>query len=362
MTPFISEKAARVQKQASEFGAWLQTRDQEINDRKEIPPEVLARLWEGGYYGYLIPRELGGSGGNLFEMALVLEELSPASSSVALSLLIQSLGTLLISEEQSGAAKSKRLSRIVNERRLLAFALSEPSGQKFETKAEKTPAGYKIRGRKVFVNQAREADWVLVMSESDQGLGIFCVEKGAAGMMVSHDFPRAAARGLSWVEVVLDGVGVSAQSLIGEPGAGERICESALSRTAPLIGAMALGLVQVQLEGLKKEGGYLQPGKIAGLERMLAETVVDLEAGRALCYQCSYGLGKDFSGQGLAAIAGKVFASELAYRFFSRLSEMAGAEGVVLDQEIKKRLEFAGLMRTLLGSNTFLLESLIEKA
>jgi alkylation response protein AidB-like acyl-CoA dehydrogenase len=290
-------------------------------------------------------------------MALIMEELSPADSSVALSVLIQCLGTLLVHEDQSTERRTKRLSRIINERRLLAFALSEARSQKFETKAEKTPSGYKVMGRKVFVNQAREADWVLVVAESNQGLGIFCVEKGAAGMMADKDFPRAAARGLSWAEIIFDEVAVGHDSLVGEPGAGESICEAGLSKTSPLVAAMSIGLVRTQMASLRKDRVVPALEKISGLGRMLAETGVELEAGRALCHECSYGLDKGLPIAGRVALASKIFASEMAYKFFSRLSEMAGAEGVVLDQEIKERLEFAGLMRTLLGSNTFLLES-----
>jgi alkylation response protein AidB-like acyl-CoA dehydrogenase len=355
MIPFYTEKAERARSQAKEFGAWLQPYEQEMEDKREIMEDILGRLWERGYYGCLIPGQFGGMGGTLFEMCLILEELAPASPSVSLSLLIQALGTLLLEQDPNQERREARLLKIINERKLLAFALSEPRSNQFETRAEKSGEGFKICGCKIFVNQVREADWVMVMAESEPGPGIFLLEKGSAGMMVSKDFNRAVARGLSWGEIFFDQALACEDAVVGEPGEGERICESALSRTGALVSAMAIGLIESGIEMIRDKNISLP---LSG--RFLTESVVELEAGRALCYQASFGIDKNLPGSERLTLAGKIFTTELAQKFFSRLCEAAGAEGIASDQKLKKWLEFSLLLRSLLGSNSLLLDTAFQ--
>jgi len=360
ITPFYTERADRAKTSARSLGLELEKRAPAINDRREILPEILAQLWELGYYGYLIPKDLGGAGGSVFELVLMLEEIAPRCSSVAISLLIESLAISVLSQDISAERRSKRLARIINERKLLAFALSEPSTRKFETRAEFGDGVYKLTGRKVYVNQAREADWVLVVADSEQGLGVFLVEKGSAGMMTGRDFPRLSARGLSWSEVILEGVKVSPENIIGEPGQGEIYCERALSRTAPLVAAMALGLMDAGLADIAEEEGPARLGGLTGVDQARTGALIELEAGRALCYQTAYGIDKGLEGSECLALAGKIFATEAAFRFLARLSAMAGPAGVAAQGALKEWLELAALLRSLLGANSVLLEGLFE--
>ncbi len=354
MIPFYTEKADQVRKQAREFGEWLGPRDRVLEESKEIPGEILAELWERGYYGYLIPRELGGAGGSLFELALILEELSSRSSSVSLSLLIQALGVSLLSQEPEEEKRKRLLARVVNERKLLAFALSEPGSESFETRAEVSGTGYKLSGRKVYVNQAREADWVLVLAKFEQGLGLVLTAKGSAGIIVSREFTRHSACGLSWGEVLIQEAEVDPESLIGKPGDGERITERSLSAAAVLVAASALGLLEAVMK-MEWDGHLAKPWS---RERLQQEAQPELEAGRALCFQSGYGLDKHLPGSERAALAAKVFCTELACKWFSRFTDLAGAPGISADGNLKPWSEFAVLLRTLLGSNAFLRESL----
>jgi alkylation response protein AidB-like acyl-CoA dehydrogenase len=357
MIPFYTEKAEKARVKARELGEWLKSRPVESSARHGLSEDILAALWERGYYGYLVPEEQGGSGGGLYEACLILEEFSPVSSSVSLSLLVQYLGVLLFLQDTDPERRCHRLGRLINERRVLAFALSEPFFGKSETHAERSEDGFKLSGRKVYVNQAEEADWILVMAESGSGPGIFLVEKGTAGMMVSRNFPRAAARELSWTEIRFEQVKVPADSLVGELGAGEELCETALSRTGVLVAASALGLIEAEMQALEQNPGRVPSGRIWGLEKLCATAGVELEAGRALCFQAAYGLDKNLAGCLRLSLASKIFNTELARRFLYALAEMAGSEGVALDQELKQRLEFACLLGSLLGSNSFLLEN-----
>ena len=361
MFPFFTEKTERARKQAREFGQWLKPRDSLIEDNQEIGAEVLARLWEEGFYGYLVPKELGGQGGSILELTLILEELAPISSSVSLSILIEALAILAISQDSLPERSAQRLVRVINQRRLLAFAISEPMEREFSTRAQECEDGYKIYGQKIYVNQAEEADWVIVLAETTPGASLFLVEKGSAGMMVSDNFTRSSAQGLSWAKIIFEGVKIGSEQMLGEPGRAERICESALSKSASLVSGMALGLIKAGLNKGNSTPAQAMLKNVLGLERFFAESQIGLIAGEALCYQSGFALDRAFPEAESQALASKIFTTELAYRFLSRLSELVGSQGVDYMIEWKKWLEFAGLLRSLLGSNSFLLENLYKK-
>jgi|GEM_PF-2006024 len=360
MFPFFTEKTERTKKQAQELGQWLKPKDPLIEENQEISPEVLARLWEEGYYGYLVPKELGGKGGGILELTLILEELAPISSSVSLSILIEALAILAISQDSLPERTAQRLARVVNQRRLLAFAISEPMEREFSTRVEESEDGYKIYGQKVYVNQAREADWVIVLAETRLGASLFLVEKGTAGMMVRDNFQRSSAQGLSWAKIMFEGVKIGSEQMLGETGEAEKICERALSKTATLVSGMALGLIKAGLGKGNSVPGRAMLKDALGIERFFAEIKLGLTAGEALCYQSGFALDRGFAQAEFQALASKIFNTELAYRFLSRLSELAGSQGVDYMIEWKRWLELAGLLRSLLGSNSFLLENLYK--
>lgn len=355
--PFYTRRAERVRKSAIKFGEWLSGKDLQIEDAGEIPPDVLAELWERGYYTYLVPVEYGGEGGNLFELSLILEALSPKSSSVSLSILIQALCIILLGLENNESKKKKRFLEMVNERRLLAFAISDAYDQDFESYADEVEGGYQISGRKAYVNQAMEADWLLVLLKFKKKLGILLTKKGTEGIIFIKEISRKTARGLSFGEVLFNNARASAENLIGKPGEGEILAEKALCRSAVLVCAMALGLIEEGMKILKK-GGFRLLVRASERESISRRMAVEVDAGRALCYQAGYCLDHNLPGGERMAIASKIFLTELCYSFYSKILELAGPDAIRVDFPLSRFFEYAIMLRALLGANSFLMENL----
>ncbi len=328
----------------------------EFSASRELAPKLIEPLWEEGFYCLLVPKEFGGEGAGLLELALVLEEFSAHCFVLALSILIQALGILLLQKDTDAERKSKRLKRIVDERRLLAFALSEDWQESKTTCAEKTEQGYVINGRKVYVNQAREADWIIVLCEVEGGLSLFLLEKGRSGLFLGKDFQRSSAYELSWSEVILQNVEAKDEDLIGEDAGAEELCELALAQAGAGASAMAIGILNEALREIKS--GF-QREKFGMMEYELAELSIGLESARALTYQSAYGIDKNFIGYEKKAIASKIFSSELAVKYLLRFTELAGAGGADLNDKLTRLFNQSLIVRSLLGANSFLLENFI---
>ena len=354
--PFITEKAKKLQKEAVLVGNKLLKHKDSFTKSGELPAGLLEILWEEGFYYGLIPRQLGGRGWGLLDLAIVLEELAPIHFSCALSLLIQSLGIILLKKDPDTTRSQNRLMRVANERKLLSFALSEDSEPGAETRAEKDEEGWRIAGRKVYVNQAREADWIITLARTGESLSLILLEKGRAGLFLGRDFARSTAQELSWTEIIFEQVPAQEQDLIGSLGQGEELCESALAQAGVLVSAMATGLLKRALsECEKKELGR----GILGWERIQAEVKLNLESARTFYYTSAYGLDKGISGYEKKSLACKIFTTELVIRAMLELSVADGMGAVDQDNVFAGLFHSALLVRSLLGANSFLLENFL---
>jgi alkylation response protein AidB-like acyl-CoA dehydrogenase len=133
-----------------------------LDEKEEFPWEIMKVLADAGLFGVFIPEEYNGLGGGIFELCLVVEELSRVCSGVAVSYAASGLGTITLLQYGSEEQKRKYLPDIAAGRRLAGFALTEemagsdPGGMK--TTAQRTGDGYILNGTKRFITNGGEAE------------------------------------------------------------------------------------------------------------------------------------------------------------------------------------------------------------
>ena len=129
--------------------------------------------------GLLIPEEYGGEGFGFGELALVLEEMGAAllpgpyfSSAV--------LATSVLLWCAPDSAKSRYLPGIASGHTIATVALTERSGHwdvpDIETRAVHRLGSWTLHGAKYFVPDGGSADLVLVVAQTETGIGIFAVD------------------------------------------------------------------------------------------------------------------------------------------------------------------------------------------
>jgi alkylation response protein AidB-like acyl-CoA dehydrogenase len=108
------------------------------------------------------------------------------------------------------------------------------------TRAERTEAGWRLTGQKVWTSLARQADWAICLARTDpdvpkhQGISYFLVDMHAPGIDIR---PLREITGRTMFnEVFLDDVFVPDDCLLGAPGEGWRIAMSTLSAERVAIG------------------------------------------------------------------------------------------------------------------------------
>ena len=119
------------------------------------------------------------------------------------------------------------------------FALAIDEGAKHRpdriaTTATRAGNGFRLDGKKSFVLHGHVADMSIVAAKTDGGITLFAVSKDAKGVTAD---PRRLVDSSLASHVILDGVEVDADAVIGEVDAGGEILDALLAATRTGAGA-----------------------------------------------------------------------------------------------------------------------------
>src|SRR5579871_260199 len=167
----------------------LKPRTIEIEKTKTIPPALIAKLRELGYFGLTIPEKWGGMGVSTLGHAVVQEEMGRAHP--AFNLLVSGnngIGVMGLLLDGSDEQKARYLPRLASGEWIAAFALTEPNAGSdaaaIETRAELRDGKWILDGTKHFITRAEVAQVFTVFALTDArkrargGISAFLVERG----------------------------------------------------------------------------------------------------------------------------------------------------------------------------------------
>ena len=146
-------------------------------------PALWKQLAEMGIAGLLVEEAYGGAGAGPVELELVMEE---AGAALLCSPLLSSgvLAAGLIQALDDEDAKSRLLPGIAEGNLIATVALTGSKGGWTEGDVELKAEGGTLTGVASYVTHGQSADMILAVAHTADGLGVFEVEAGAAGLAV----------------------------------------------------------------------------------------------------------------------------------------------------------------------------------
>ena len=322
----------------------------------EPGPELRHRLQQQaaarGLLALQAPVELGGRGLTLFEQSVVFEEagyslLGPA----ALNCAAPDEATMhLLHEVGSAGQRQRYLEPLVRGEARSFFAMTEPAPgagsdpAALRTRAARADGGWRIDGQKRLITGADGASFGICMARtSEDGATMFMIDADNPGLAVTRRIPtldHAMAGG--HCEIELDDCRVSDEAVLGAVGEGFRYARVRLV-PARLTHCMRwLGLARRSLDialdhAAARElfGERLQDLGLA--QALIADSVIDLEASRALIRQACAAIDAGASGSAESSVA-KVFVSEAVFRVVDRAIQLCGGTGVSHDLPLARFL------------------------
>ena len=329
----------------------------------DFPRDTLRMLGGAGLMSLVYPEDLGG-GGQPYGISLqVLEEIATVWLTVGISVSVHSLSCFPLVEAGTADQQQRWLPHMLGGQTLGAYCLSEPhSGSDaaaLTTRATRTANGYRVDGRKAWITHGDVADFYHVMArtgvEGTTGISCFLIEAGTPGLQAA---PRERKMG-TWASptagVILDGVEIPEDRLIGSEGQGFSIAMAALDAGRLGIAACAVGLAQAALQASVAYATQRQQfgrpiADFQGLSFLLADMATQIEAARALylsaARRADAGLG--FSAQ--AAMA-KLFATDTAMRVTTDAIQVLGGYGFTRDFPVERYFREAKVLQIVEGTN-----------
>ncbi|MFH0822881.1 MAG: acyl-CoA dehydrogenase family protein [Pseudomonadota bacterium] len=336
-----------------------------IDESGEFNRDVESLCWDLGLLTLALPPEFGGlekySGTAL---CISVEEISRYCASSALLLIIQAVGSFPIVHGVRPELKEEILSRIRDNRELVAYLVTEPGGGS-DVAAVKTTAvrdgnEYLINGAKCFATNGGVASLYSVLArtsrgEGHDGLSFFVVDRDSPGLTVGRKENKLGQRGSNTTEVFLDDVRVPADNLLGEEGNGFRLAMKDFDMSRPAIAAQALGIAEGAFDTMVKYSTERRTfGKCIAEHQMIQAILADagmlIEAARGLVYRASALYDDGRRNTKIASIA-KCFASDAAMKITTDAVQVLGGYGYTKDFQVERMFRDAKLTQIFEGTN-----------
>ncbi len=329
----------------------VKPRAREIDKTGEYPSDLFEAFRDAGLLGLCIPESLGGSGAGILGLTLAIEEVAKYSNTAALMLLLTRLPTGPVLIAGSDEQKAKYLPGIADGSMRAAFGLSEPQAGSdvmgMRTRAvpdADRDGGWVLTGGKCWMSGVAEANWYTVFaktaeptSRAHDSITAFIVERSWDGVSVGRRDHKMGVRGVDTGELLLDGVRVPPENVIGEVG-GFRLAMLGLNSMRPIVAARGIGLAEGALmyatDYVKQRQAFGKTiADFQGIQWEIAKCAVDIEAARLLTYRAAAmaDQGK-FTKEYVPFLSmAKYHATELAVRASGLCVQLLGAAGYMED-------------------------------
>jgi alkylation response protein AidB-like acyl-CoA dehydrogenase len=341
----------------------IQPRAQHYDETETFCAESLQALAELGGLSINLPEAYGGLGIGSLAMSRVVEAVAGACASTASALTAHFLATDSILIGGTEAQKQEWLPRAASGELLGAFALTEPAAGSnpadMRCRAQREDGGWRIRGSKHYITNAREAGFIVLYAKTDadaghKGISAFMIPQGTAGISFSSPEKTMGLRGSTIYELALD-CWLPESALLGSEGAGFNTAMAVLDRGRVEVAAMSLGIANAALQASlnwvrERQIGPKPLAAYQGTQWRLADMYAQLEAARMLTWKAAArrDSGERFS---LDSATAKLVAAECAGFVTDAALQLHGGYGYIRDLPLERYVRDARILRIFEGTS-----------
>ncbi|WP_337188143.1 acyl-CoA dehydrogenase [Phenylobacterium sp.] len=309
---------------------------------------------ELGLWGLDAPTDMGGMDLPATVMMGVAEEL--AKTMTPFTIPPDSPNLRMMQAVGSPAQKEKYLQPYIEGRLTSAIAISEPGAggdpAGMKTRAVRDADGWVIDGRKIWISNARNADFTIVMArvgegERQEGVTAFIVERGTPGFIIEREIPMLGAA--TTYEIVFDECRVPEDAVLGQIGQGYGPMQLRLQTRRLQMAATALGYTERAVALLSEHARQRVTFGVALADRQaiqwwVADTTIKAHACRLMIEDAAAkaDAGEDVRHE-ISIV--KVFATETAYAAVDHAMQTLGALGMTQETPLYPMWLRARLMR-----------------
>jgi butyryl-CoA dehydrogenase len=338
---------------------------EKYDESGEFPWDIVKVMSDADLFGVYIPEAYGGMGGGVMELVVAVEELSRVCGGISLSLAATALGTFPILLFGTEEQKKKYLPPLAKGTKLAAFGLTEANAGSdaggLETTAKKDGDYYILNGTKQWITNGGEAETYTVIAITDKkkgarGATAFILEKGMPGFSFGKKENKMGIRASATRELVFNDCRVHKDQILGKEGKGFIVAMKTLDQSRPGVAAQALGIAQgafdLAIEYARQRVQFGQPIiSFQAVSHMLADMATQIEAARALVYECSRLIDSGAKDVSKLSAMSKVFASDVAMKVTVDAVQVFGGYGYMKEYPVEKMMRDAKITQIYEGTN-----------
>lgn len=332
---------------------------------EKLPRDLLDHMGSLGFFGGVIPAELGGLGLDFPTFARVVEEVSKVCQIIGTIVSMPS-GLVGSSIAEFGTAEQQeRWLRPLAEGRIFGAAgVTEPrSGSDvagMETTYRRDGDTFVINGAKAWISNLDIAEFFVSFATRDRsqrhrGITAFIIPRDTPGLMLSPYKDKLGFRPICTGEVVFDDVRLGTEHLLGEEGEGFKVAMTAVERGRLGVAARGVGLAQACLddavEYAREREAFGKPiASLQIVQSKITDMAVGVHTARLLVQDAAQALQRGERARKLTSMA-KMYATDVAFKSASDALQIHGAYGVSPEYRVGRFFRDSKVLQIVEGSN-----------
>ena len=361
----LSEDQQAFQAMARKFASEEMAPQAAAWDEGEIfPVETLRKAAELGFAGIYIGEDVGGSGLNRLDAAIIFEELAAACPSTAAYISIHNMACWMIDRFGNDAQRRAWLPKLMTMEQFASYCLTEPGhgsdAGNLKTRAERDGDRYVLNGQKAFISGGGESDIYVVMcrtgEEGPNGISSLVVPKDTPGVSFGKKEAKLGWNSQPTRSVIFEDAVVPLDNRLGEEGIGFKVAMMGLDGGRLNIGACSVGGARFCLETARDYAKQRSQfgrklAEFQALQFKLADMATELEAARLLIHRAAGLLdAQDPEATQHCAMA-KRFATDACFAIVNDALQLHGGYGYIREYPIERYLRDLRVHQILEGTN-----------
>jgi len=338
----------------------------EADEKAEFPQASYDALREVGLHAPHIPEEYGGGGADALATCLVIEEVARVCASSSLIPAVNKLGTVPLLIAASEEQKQRYLPQVAEGEAMFSYALSEREAGSdtagMTCQARQDGEDWVLDGHKAWISNAGISHYYTVLAVTDpdgargRNVSAFVVEADDEGFAIGTHERKLGIRGSPTCEILFDHCRIPGDRLVGERGQGLKLALQTLDHTRITIGAQAVGIAQGALDAAvayvkEREQFGRAIAEFQGVQFMLADMAMQLEAARQLVYVAAARSERGDRDLSFFGAAAKCFASDVAMQLTTDGVQLLGGAGYTKDFPLERMMRDAKITQIYEGTN-----------